>query len=372
MMSGVVTTTTTATPIAPAQVQEAPAQAHDSSPSLVSFPTTMTEDPSETAPSSPESTNTLVPTPTPDPSLLTPCAESASTTSSLKSTSTSYPFPDDEKLHPGARVRVTSIRFAPLPATEPSKKRGNIVPLGVNARSRRRRENQDDRAPSLFTPPQQQQQQRVSLWQIDFEDEEDEDEGEDGERGEDPIVVFGRMLKETSVGLWKRVSPRRKGERVQQQLQLEQEKDGGKDHGAVVDIRRAEDEDAAPEKEEGEKDFGVVTITERESMPVLPLLDVGSEKSLSESASAAESDEQSLQEEAAKDTDEQRQLEEDKARLELKRRQSCPDGGSRSSSPELGSKRRKSWSASSGDAPPIPIMPLPPLPPLPVLTFPDF
>ena len=246
------------------------------------------------------------------------------------------------------------------------------MPLGVNARSRRRRDWQQQQqqqqqlasgydynntTPSLFAPQpqphqQQQQQQRVSLWDVEYSDMEEE------ERTEDPIVVLGRMLRDTSVSLWKRVASRRKGRSPSPPPEQRQQEDARPDERVMEigagEVMPPEEEDAGPGQA-----FDVITMTEREAMPVLPLLDVD----IARSPLALESQEG----EAIKDEDED---EEDRTAAR-KRRLSCPDG-SCPSSPVDSTMRRRSWSTLVSDASPVSPVPLPPIPPLPVLTLPDF
>ncbi|EGN95759.1 hypothetical protein SERLA73DRAFT_186974 [Serpula lacrymans var. lacrymans S7.3] len=104
-----------------------------------------------------------------------------------------------------------NVKFAALPKTEPRRKR-SLAPLGVSARSRRR----------------QQQQQDSFMWNNDALAQEEE-------YVEDPFITLGRLVKNASKHLWKRVRKKEKGG--------EDEKDAGElgdssDTAPIVDVRR--------------------------------------------------------------------------------------------------------------------------------------
>ncbi|KAH7889492.1 hypothetical protein F5I97DRAFT_538495 [Phlebopus sp. FC_14] len=80
-----------------------------------------------------------------------------------------------------SRQHTVTVKFAPLPQTDPDRKR-SIAPLGVSARSRRRRVRRERGTP---------------LWSAD----PDVPEG----MLEDPLITFGRFVKNTSISLWRRV-----------------------------------------------------------------------------------------------------------------------------------------------------------------------
>ncbi|KAH0827111.1 hypothetical protein J3R83DRAFT_4799 [Lanmaoa asiatica] len=79
-----------------------------------------------------------------------------------------------------------TVKFAPLPPIDPSRKR-SLAPLGASARSRRKRVIQ--------------QEGGSILWPRDDVPEEDM---------EDPIVMFAKFVKRTGKTLWRRVRQRSK------------------------------------------------------------------------------------------------------------------------------------------------------------------
>lgn len=88
----------------------------------------------------------------------------------------------------GSSHGTPTVKFAPLPQIDPSRKR-SLAPLGVSARSRRRRVIQQE-AESL-------------LWCTDPDVPE--------ENMEDPLITFAKFVKKTGKTLWRRV---RKGSKA--------------------------------------------------------------------------------------------------------------------------------------------------------------
>ncbi|KAI6150579.1 hypothetical protein BKA82DRAFT_19004 [Pisolithus tinctorius] len=109
--------------------------------------------------------------------------------------------PNSERSSCSSTKPSPTVRFAPLPKTESTRKR-SIPPLGVSGRTRHSRISKEGRKP---------------LWSIDPSSEE---------IGEDPIIVLGRFAKKAGIRLLQRV--RRKS--------ASQEK-GGRHSNDVVDIK---------------------------------------------------------------------------------------------------------------------------------------
>ncbi|KAL4067846.1 hypothetical protein V8B97DRAFT_1940185 [Scleroderma yunnanense] len=89
-------------------------------------------------------------------------------------------FPDSQRSSCPFTRRPPTIRFAPLPKVDPSRRR-SIPPLGVSPRSRRK-----------YAP----QEGRSLLWAVDPIPEE---------TVEDPILVLGRLVKKAGRKMWQRV-----------------------------------------------------------------------------------------------------------------------------------------------------------------------
>ncbi|KIJ69200.1 hypothetical protein HYDPIDRAFT_24053 [Hydnomerulius pinastri MD-312] len=103
-----------------------------------------------------------------------------------------------------------TVKFAPLPQTDPTRTR-SLAPLGVSARSRRRRAASREGG--------------SVLWATDPDSPE--------EIMEDPLITFGRFVKNASKHLWRRV---RKRSTVAQQ-----EKDDSNATQPVIEITADED-----------------------------------------------------------------------------------------------------------------------------------
>ncbi|KAH7929638.1 hypothetical protein BV22DRAFT_1191860 [Leucogyrophana mollusca] len=104
-----------------------------------------------------------------------------------------------------------SIKFAPLPAIEPKKRR--LVPLGVSGRSRRRRDHEGS-----------------SLWA----------EPSPEEAVEDPLITFGKFVVSSSRSLWKRV--RKKSGRLQEH------NEGSPSTEKVVAVENVDGDNGKPER----------------------------------------------------------------------------------------------------------------------------
>ncbi|KAI6028589.1 hypothetical protein F5J12DRAFT_806362 [Pisolithus orientalis] len=88
--------------------------------------------------------------------------------------------PNSERSSCSSTKPSPTVRFAPLPKTESTRKR-SIPPLGVSGRTRHSRISKEGRKP---------------LWSIDPSSEE---------IGEDPIIVLGRFAKKAGIRLLQRV-----------------------------------------------------------------------------------------------------------------------------------------------------------------------
>ncbi|OAX41561.1 hypothetical protein K503DRAFT_854570 [Rhizopogon vinicolor AM-OR11-026] len=113
-------------------------------------------------------------------------------TSSFDSSST-FPMNDDSS-NPCMRSsacsslrHIPTVKFAPLPSPDPSRKRRSVQPLGVAARSRRPR------------PVRDVVEQRQSLWANDPAADP---------LLEDPLFTLGKFVKSASKSLWQRIRKR--------------------------------------------------------------------------------------------------------------------------------------------------------------------
>lgn len=110
--------------------------------------------------------------------------ESSDSNSSIGTGSPTLLNPESLDVHSslGYSHGTPTVKFAPLPQIDPSRKR-SLVPLGVSARSRRKRAIQQE-AGSL-------------LWRTDGDVPE--------ENMEDPLIAFANVVKKAGKTLWRRM-----------------------------------------------------------------------------------------------------------------------------------------------------------------------
>ncbi|KAF9652891.1 hypothetical protein BDM02DRAFT_2389943 [Thelephora ganbajun] len=141
-----------------------------------------------------------------------------------------------------------SVKFAPLPEIERSKKRKHSHRLGVAARSqmlaRRKQMMRDNEDPDR--PPKH-------LWGSDDDDDD----------GEDPLITLGNMVKLASIGIWRKVAS--KDRKIRPGMQERSNSD------SVLEVTRAvtyaDDEDA------NEALFDRLATDTSDDKPSLPQID---------------------------------------------------------------------------------------------------
>ncbi|KAG2150738.1 uncharacterized protein EDB93DRAFT_1141921 [Suillus bovinus] len=136
---------------------------------------------------------------------------------------------------------MPTVKFAPLPLTDPSRRRSNL-PLGVAARSRRRR------------PAREGRQQGRSLWTSDPPPDP---------LFEDPFITLGKFVKSATKNLWRRV--RERNGLVDQVEPIQ--------HDVVIDIRPMDNQEQLVEVMPEHRQVVISEMGTRAERPVLDVID---------------------------------------------------------------------------------------------------
>ncbi|KAA1469233.1 hypothetical protein DENSPDRAFT_834807 [Dentipellis sp. KUC8613] len=132
-----------------------------------------------------------------------------------------------------------SIVFAPLPVTEPRRRKSNVQ-LGVAARSRMLAQRRAMREEAL--------RQQQPMWtELDEKAVNGQDREEDME---DPLALFGRYLAGKSKGLWRKVSQKGGREEIES-TKGRPRSPPPKPHGANHPLKEPVSSDTDPEESEG-------------------------------------------------------------------------------------------------------------------------